>query len=214
MQSTRVKLLLLGARVALWALILVFRNLGGGAPPRSGSDQPRARAARAAAGEAIPRLKTDLATRPRAPYPAEVHNIFSRPLPPPLPVQAGGPGGSAAAPPPPPPDPFQEGAKQLRYVGFLQSGDTATAFLVRGQEVHTVPVGGLVGGQFRVVEVRDDSVLLGSPTGDKQVRLSLAGDTGTSLRAPEVAVPGPAPPVGPPRPPGAIPGPAPRRDQP
>jgi hypothetical protein len=212
MRSTRAKIVILGALVALWALILVFRNLGS-SPPRSGSDQPRARAPRAAAGDSIPRVKTDLVAKARSPYPSEVHNIFGSPPPPP-PVQTAGPGGASAAPPPPPPDPFQEGAKQLRYVGFLQSGDTATAFLVRGQEVHTVPVGGLVGGQFRVVEVRDDSVLLGSPTGDKQVRLSLAGDTGTSLRAPEVAVSGPAPPVGPPRPPGAIPGPAPRRDQP
>jgi hypothetical protein len=210
--STRAKILLLGALVALWVLILVFR-IPGDPLPRSGSEPPRGRAPRAAAGDSVPRLKTDLVGRARAPYPAEVHNIFGAPPPPPTPAQAPGPSGPAAAPPPPP-DPFQEGAKQLRYVGFLQSGDTATAFLVRGQEVYTVPVGGLVGGQFRVLEVRDDSVLLGSPAGDRQVRLSLAGDAGTSLRPPEAGGPGPTPPLGPPRPTGPLPGPAPRRDQP
>jgi hypothetical protein len=89
-----------------------------------------------------------------------------------------------APPAPPPPDPFQEEAKQLRYVGFLRAGNSTTAFIVRGQEVHTAPVGALVGERFRVMDVQDDGVLLASPTGDKQVRLSLAADTTVAPRAP------------------------------
>ncbi len=212
MRSTRAKVLLLVALVALWALILVFRKPGE-PPPRAGSAQAPARTPRAASGGGLPRLKTELLKAARPPYPAEVHNIFSSPPPPPPPVQAAGAAGPAA-PPPPPPDPFHEGAKQLRYVGFLKWGDTATAFLVRGQEVHTVAVGGLVGGQFRVVEVGEDNVLLGSPAGDKQVRLPIAGEGGTSPSPTSVVAPAPAPPLGPPRPPGVVPRPGPRPGQP
>jgi hypothetical protein len=73
-------------------------------------------------------------------------------------------------------DPFQDEARQLRYVGFLQSGRTSTAFIIQGQEVHTVPVGELVGGRFRVVEVREDYVMLAPPNGGQPIRLSLGGD--------------------------------------
>lgn len=209
MQSTRAKILVLVALVALWALILVYRS-SGKPPLRAGSDQPRARAPRAAAEGAVPRLKTELLKAARPPYPSDVHNIFSNPPPPP-PAQAVGAAGPAgpAAPPPPPPDPFQEGAKQLRYVGFLKWGDNATAFLVRGQEVHTIQRGELLGGQFRVVEVGENDVLLGSPTGDKQVRLPIVGEGGTVSVPASIAAPGHAPQVGPPRPPGAIPRPGP-----
>jgi hypothetical protein len=49
-----------------------------------------------------------------------------------------------------------------------------TAFIVQGQEIHSVPVGDLLGGRFRVAEVQEESVLLASPAGDKQVRLELS----------------------------------------
>lgn len=192
MQSKRRKVLILGALVAIWALILFLRQPSE-PPARSGSAQPAARGTRATTtGGGIPRLKTELIKAPRTPYPSEVQNIFSSP-PPPLPAQMGGPGmqGMQAAPPaPPPPDPFQEEAKQLRYVGFLRAGNSATAFIVRGQEVHTVPVGATVGERFRVLEVQDDGVVLASPAGDKQVRLALTGDSTAVPRAPGAPPPG------------------------
>jgi hypothetical protein len=118
-----------------------------------------------------------------------VQNIFSVPPPPPPPPrQALGPFG-AAQPALPPPDPFQEEAKQLRYVGFLRSGNVLTAFIVQGQEVYTVPVGGMVGGRFRVAEVQEESLLLTSPSGDKQARLELSTTAGTAAPRP----PGPPP---------------------
>jgi hypothetical protein len=182
MGSTRTKVLILVALLAVWASAVYLRRLPE-PPVRSEPPQPVGRTARTAAPGGVPRLRADLVNTPRAPYPSEVQNIFSQPPPPPpQPVLPAG--GPAAAPAPPPPDPFQEEAKQLRYVGFLQAGNAATAFLVRGPEVYTVPVGGMVAGRFRVMDVREDSVLLGSPAGDKEVRLSLTGEAGAALPRP------------------------------
>jgi hypothetical protein len=183
-RSTQTKVLILVGLLGVWALVFVLRRPAE-SPVRSAPPQAGARPGRAAgAGSGIPRLKADLIKVPRAPYPSEVQNIFSSPPPPSPPAQTAGVAGPAATPPAPPLDPFQEEAKQLRYVGFLQAGNAATAFLVRGQEVHTVPVGGLVGGRFRVMEVRDDSVLLASPAGDKEIRLPLTAEAGVPPRAP------------------------------
>ena len=187
MRSARTKVLILVALLGVWALI-VFLRWPAAAPLRPGPAQTEARAQRTAAGGGgMPRLRTDLLKAPRAPYPADVQNIFSTPPPPaPPPPQVAGTGGPTPPPAAPPPDPFQEEAKQLRYVGFLRSGSATTAFIVRGQEVHTVPVGEMMGGRFRVLEVQDDSLLLGSPTGDKQVRLSMVADVMAAPRPPGV----------------------------
>lgn len=184
MRSVRTKVVILVVLLGVWALIFVLRQPSE-PPVRSGPNQTDARPSRAAAGGGgMPRLRTDLLSVRRAPYPSDVQNIFSSPPPPPAPIQMAGPGVQAPAPALPPPDPFQEEAKQLRYVGFLRAGNSATAFIIRGQEVHTVPVGAPVGVLFRVMEVQDDNVLLASPTGDKQVRLSLAADSMAAPRAP------------------------------
>jgi len=82
--------------------------------------------------------------------------------------------------------------KQFRYVGFLRDGKAATAFIVQGQQVLTVAVGEVVAGRFQVAEVGEDFVILASPAGDKQARLSLAGEAG--------ATPRPQAPAGPPGP--------------
>jgi hypothetical protein len=191
MRSARMKILILAALVGIWALIFGLHRpdepVGTAPPPQTG-----ARPVRATAGPSanIPRLKAALVNLPRAPYPSEVQNIFSVPPPPPPPPQVVAAPG-AAQPAPPPPDPFQEEAKQLRYVGFLRSGDVLTAFIVQGQEVHTVPVGGMLSGRFRVAEVQDESVLLTSPSGDKQARLDLSAAAGAATGA-----------AAPPRPPG------------
>ena len=185
MRSARMKILILVALVGVWALIFGLRRsdepVRTSAPPQTG-----ARPARAPAGPSAtaPRLKAELVNLPRAPYPSEVQNIFSLPPPPPPPPpQAVGPPGPAQ-PALPPPDPFQEEAKQLRYIGFLRSGDVLTAFIVQGQEVHTVPVGGMLHGRFRVAEVQEESVVLTSPSGDKQARLGLSATAATAPAAP------------------------------
>jgi hypothetical protein len=67
-------------------------------------------------------------------------------------------------------------------VGFLQSGDKATAFIVQGTDVHTVEVGATFLGRFRVQAVTEDAVLLASVAGDKQVRLPLAVEAGAAPR--------------------------------
>jgi hypothetical protein len=188
MRSTRMKVLVLVALLGIWALIFFGWRRSADPPTTRTAPAPTAsRAARAPGAPAgtISRLKTDLANLPRAPYPADVQNVFTAPLPPPPPP----PPGPAArpGPPPPPVDPFQEEARQFRYIGFLQSGKVSTAFLVQGQEVHTVPVGELVGGRFRVVEVREDFVLLAPPGGGQPIRLSLGGEGAAGARGPTVS---------------------------
>jgi hypothetical protein len=185
MGSVRTKLVILVILLGVWGIIFFLRRPG--EPPlHSGPTQTDTRVPRAAAGGGgMPRLRADLLKVARAPYPADVQNIFSAPPPPaPPPVQALPGAGQATAPAPPPPDPFQEEAKQFRYVGFLRAGNVNTAFIVRGQEVHTVPVGSMLGGRYRVQEVQDDGVVLASPTGDKQVRLSLTADSAGAPRPP------------------------------
>lgn len=189
------KILVLAALVGVWALIFGLRRsdepVRTSAPPQTGARPARTSASPSAT---TPRLKAELVNLPRAPYPSEVQNIFSLPPPPPPPPpQAVGPPGPAQ-PALPPPDPFQEEAKQLRYVGFLKSGDMLTAFIVQGQEVHTVPVGGMLYGRFRVAEVQEESVLLTSPSGDKQARLDLSATAAAAAPRP----PGPPGPPGPP----------------
>ncbi len=195
MRSKRTQLLVLVVLVGMWAA-LVFLRQPGGSPPPAAPAPAGARAPRPASG-GLPKLRADLLAVARAPYPAGVQNIFGSPPPPPppQPVQAAGAGQQASAPAPAPPDPFQEEAKQFRYVGFLRSGSSDTAFIVRGQEVHTVPVGAMLGERYRVMQVEDDGVVLASPTGDKQVRLSLAADSTLAPRPPG-ALPPSAPPRG------------------
>jgi hypothetical protein len=185
MRPARMKILILAALVGVWALIFGLRRsdepVRTSAPPQTGARPARTSASPSAT---TPRLKAELVNLPRAPYPSEVQNIFSLPPPPPPPPpQAVGPPGPAQ-PALPPPDPFQEEAKQLRYVGFLKSGDVLTAFIVQGQEVHTVPVGGMLYGRFRVAEVQEESVLLTSPSGDKQARLDLSATAAAAAPRP------------------------------
>ncbi len=192
--------MVLAVLLGVWAA-LVFLRQPGESPTPSAPAPTGTRTSRPAAGAGgLQKLRADLLTVARAPYPTDVQNIFSAPPPPPPPppVQAAGTGQQAPAPAPPPPDPFQEEAKQFRYVGFLRAGNANTAFIVRGQEVHTVPVGAMLGERFRVMEVEDDGVILASPTGDKQVRLALSGDSTLAPRPPGAPPPS-APPRGAPR---------------
>jgi len=172
------RLLILMALLGAWALIFAFRPPWGTASRR----EVRAAAERPARGPAAqgggqPRLKTGLLDRPRPAYPPEVQNIFGTPPPPPRPPQA-----AVTPPAPPPPDPFQEEAKRLRYIGFLDAGGAKLAFIVQGQEVHTLGVGATFSARFRLQAVTEDAVLLSSLDGEKQVRLPLAPDAGPRPR--------------------------------
>ncbi len=158
--------------VCLWALLMVTRW-----PSRQPSAVPAAvsRSARALQGPTggLPRLKWEFVDLPRAPYLPETKSIFALQPPPPPPVRPVEVVRPAAPPPSPPPDPFQEAAKQLRFVGFMQAGETVTALISQGSEVHIVAVGETLAGRFRVASVTEESVLLTSPEADRQVRLSL-----------------------------------------
>ena len=200
MRSMRGKVIILVVLGLVWAVLFVVRRPG--QPPARLAVQPGTRPARTPAGQGggLPRLKLEILALPRAPYPTDEQNILGVPPPPPPTATATGPQspGSAAsaqpaAPPPPPPDPFQEQAKQLRFIGFLRNGSAATAFIVQGQQVHIAATGEIVGGRFRVVEVGEDFVVIASPAGDKQARLPLVAEGG--------AAPRPQSPPGPPGPP-------------
>lgn len=189
MDSQKRKILIVVALFGAWGLILALRSPWGTRtqPPARGpvAASPRSPAAQ---GSGVPRLKTELLAFPVPAYPPEAQSIFGTPPPPPPPPSRQA-GLTPALPPPPPPDPFQEDARRLRYVGFLLSGDKATAFIVQGTDVHTVEVGATFLGRFRVQAVTEDAVLLASVAGDKQVRLPLAVGAGA---APPIA-PGTSP---------------------
>jgi hypothetical protein len=187
MRSPKRNLYLLIALVGIWGLIFAFR------PPwetarrrevRAGTERPVR--ASTAQGGGLPHLKTGLLDLPRPAYPPEVQNIFGTAPPPTRPPQA-----AVTSPPPPPPDPFQEEGRRLRYVGYLDSGKAKMAFIVQGQEVHTLEVGATFSARFRVQAITEDAVLLSSLDGGKQIRLPLAPDAGSW---PPAGQAGPVPP--------------------
>jgi hypothetical protein len=183
MDSQKRNLLILAGLLGVWGLIFAFR------PPWGTPVRPEARVTTpahpqtpATQGGGLPRLKRELVNLPAPAYPPELQNIFGSPPPPPPPPQAAVDPAALAPPPPPPPDPFQEEAKRLRYVGFLQAGERAVAFIVAGSEVHTVEVGATIKERFRVQAITEDALLLSSVDGDKQVRLPLASDAAAPPR--------------------------------
>jgi hypothetical protein len=178
MDSRKRNLVILLTLFGIWGLIFAFRSPWGGLV----KSQPRASVGAVprtppAQGGGLPRLKKELLALPQPAYPREVQNVFGAPPPPPPPQQT-----AVAAPQPPPPDPFQEEAKRLRFVGFVEGGDKAMAFIIRGSEIFTVQVGSTFLERFRVQAVTEDAVLLSSVSGDKQVRLPLAGEAASAPR--------------------------------
>ncbi|MFI5340467.1 MAG: hypothetical protein ACHQ7N_11590 [Candidatus Methylomirabilales bacterium] len=172
----RRNLIILIALMGAWGLIFAFRAPWGS----STKSQPRASVGTAprtppAQGGGLPRLKKELLALPHSAYPPEAQNFFGTPAPPPPSAQQIAAAAAAAAPPPPP-DPFQEEAKRLRFVGFVEDGNKAMAFIIRGSEIFTVAVGSTFLERFRVQALTEDAVLLSSVSGDNQVRLPLAAD--------------------------------------
>ncbi len=169
---------LLMVLLGMWALIMVARWPRHQLASARAVILPAAKAPQSPTGVVplLPRLKGELVDLPQAPYTPETSSIFRVPPPPPpvRPVEVVRP---AAPPPPPPSDPFQEAAKQLRFLGFMQAGETVTALISQGSEVHVVSVRGVLANRFRVARVTEESALLPSPEGDRQVRLSLQEGT-------------------------------------
>ncbi|MEI8188992.1 MAG: hypothetical protein WCI75_04655 [candidate division NC10 bacterium] len=194
MRSVRGKVIILVALGLLWAVLFVTYRPG--QPLARPTAQAGSQSARTPTGRSggFPRLKLEMLTLPRTPYPADEQNIFGTPPPPPAPPRPVEAARPAPPPAPPPPDPFQELVKQFRYVGFLRDGNAATAFIVQGQQVLTVTVGEVVADRFQVMEVGEDFVILASPAGDKQARLPLAGEAGAPLR-PQIPATGMRPPA-------------------
>ena len=197
MRSVRGKVIILVVLGLVWAVLFVVRRP---TPPARATAQAGSQPARTPAGRSggFPRLKLEMLTLPRAPYPMDEQNIFGAPPPSPSQASRSTELAQPAAAPPPPPDPFQELVKQFRYVGFLRDGKAATAFIVQGQQVLTVAVGEVVADRFQVTEIGEDFIVLASPAGDKQARLPLAGEAGATPRPqmPAAGMQPPAQPVG------------------
>ncbi len=177
------KVAILVVLLGFWGLILVVRWPWSQTRPTVGSAAPTAARKPAAQADGRPRLKTELLRIPVPAYPPEVQNIFGTPPPPPPPPPTKpSPGLTPASALPPPPDPFQEDARQLKYVGFLQGEGKTMAFIMKGPELHTVEVGTTLLGRFRIQAVTEDAVLVSSVAGDKQIRLPLAVEAGVAPR--------------------------------
>ena len=174
MDPRKRNLIILIALIGAWGLIFAFRSpwgsLAKSQPRMSVGNAPRTPPAQ---GGGLPRLKKELLALPHPAYPPEAQNFFGTPPPPSLSAQQAA-AAAAAPPPPPPPDPFQEEAKRLRYVGYLEAGQKLMAFITQGTEVYTVEVGAANSERFRVQAITEEAVLLSSLTGDKQARLPLA----------------------------------------
>lgn len=182
LRLTRKRLLLLGL-VGVWGAIFGLRALFSPPAPHPAPPPAAAAAARrpAPAGGALPRLKLELLDAPQPPVPSQIQNIFGHPQPPPPPptpaAQAAAAAAAAAAQAaPPPPDPFQEEAKRLKYLGYIEQGQKTSALILQGQDVQMIPVGELFANRFKVKTVEDDALVLTSPDGTKEARLLLAPD--------------------------------------
>ncbi len=167
--------ILLMVLLGLWILLMISRWPSHQPSAVRAAVSPAAKAPGSPSGAPLllPRLKRELVDLPQAPYTPEITNLFRVPPPPPPPMRPVEVVRPAGPPPSPPPDPFQEAAKQLRFLGFMQVGETLTALISQGSETHIVSVGDVLAARFRVASVTEESILLTSPEGDRQVRLAL-----------------------------------------
>ena len=176
MKATARQWAILAFLLLVWGGLLVAR-WGRSAPPAPRAEGPRvtrpeARAAKTPA--TIPGLRTDLLRVARAPLPETPKNLFAAveeppppPPPPPKPV----------APAPVPPDPFLEGLKGLKFLGFAHEGGRMLAFLSRGGEFLMAREKELLLNQYVVARITEDSILLTAPDGSREARLALSPDT-------------------------------------
>ncbi len=161
----------------------------------------------AATPRPVPTPQPVMVPRPVAP-PAPLPTPAPVAPPPPPPVVVAAP---SPPPPPPTPDPFFEEWRQYRLLGTAEGAGGAAAFVMRGPDLLVVRQADQVGTRYLVKEIQDESVVLVSPDGEREVILSMP-PAGTSPTAGSRQ--SGAPPVTPPRRPGLPalpPPPTPRR---
>jgi len=98
------------------------------------------------------------------------------PKPPPLPPPVPGPGQDGYVPPPPPPPPPISGA--IRFIGTLEQGNRKVAIFVtadgNGPPVYAKE-GELVLGQYRLVKIQVESVVMEYPDGKGRQAIPMRG---------------------------------------
>ncbi|MBI3002902.1 MAG: hypothetical protein HYY54_04640 [candidate division NC10 bacterium] len=174
MKATPRQWALLGALVLLWAGLLLARG-GGSAPSvptRQGPAAARTDARAVKAPAVLPRLRTDLLRVPRAPLPERPKNLFAAVVEPPPPPPAAPKAAGAPTPPTPPPDPFLEGLKGVKFLGFAREDGRTLAFLSRGSEFLMARETELFLNQYVVTRIGEDSIVLATPDGTREARLN------------------------------------------
>lgn len=131
--------------------------------------------------EGIPRLKLDRIERVRPPFDPEVRNIFGSIEPPAALRSPAPPKPQAAVSLPPPTDPFFEEAKQVRFLGYAEADGKPMAFVAYADEALVVPETEVFGNQFRVKSITEDSVVLTSLDGTKEILLRLSPESAGAL---------------------------------
>lgn len=188
MTGERKKWIVLGCLVVFWlGLIVMQRSPTTSTRPTEVSSAPRrgpaarraestTRAHKPGKGHAeIPRLQLSRLQRARPAFEPEARNIFasiesSPAFPSTLP---GKPQIDATPSLPPPLDPFVEESKKIRFLGFAEADGRATAFVSYEGEVLVVAQREVFGGLFQVRGVDEDTLILNSTDGTKEVRLEL-----------------------------------------
>lgn len=179
MKATQRQWAILGGLVLLWAGLLLAR--GGGSPPsvptRQGPAVPRTETRGVKAPAGLPRLRTDLLRAPRAALPDHPKNLFAAVAEPPPPAAAAPKPAAGPTPPAaPPPDPFLEGLKGLKFLGFAREDGRTLAFLSRGGEFLMAREKELFLNQYMVTGISEDSIVLTTPDGTREARLTLSPD--------------------------------------
>lgn len=180
MKATPRQWALLGFLILLWVGLLLARwgRSAPPAPPAEGPAPARIEARAVKIPAASLRLRTDLLRAPRASLPETPKNLFAAveelpPAAPPPPTPAAG----APPPAPSPPDPFLEGLKGLKFLGFAREEGRALAFLSRGGEFLITREKELFLNQYLVARITEDSIILATPDGAREARLSLSPDS-------------------------------------
>ena len=178
MKATQRQWALLAFLILVWGALLLARWSRSAPPvsPTQATAPTRVEARAVKTTAAPPRLRIELLRARGASLPETPKNLFAAvvepPAPPPPPPKLGG-----AAPAPiaaPPPDPFLEGLKGLKFLGFARERGRVLGFLSRGGEFLTVEEKELFLNQYVVARITEDSIILATPDGAREARLTLS----------------------------------------
>ncbi|MGH7408788.1 MAG: hypothetical protein ACREKF_12375 [Candidatus Methylomirabilales bacterium] len=175
MKATPRQWAILAFLILVWAGLLLAR-WGQSAPSSRPADRPapartEARAAKARVENS--RLRTDLLNAPRPALPDTLKNLFTAVEEPPPPA----PPKPVAAAPLPPADPFLEGLKRVKFLGFAREEGRALAFVSRDGEFLMAREKELFLNQYLVVRITEDTIILATPDGSREARLTLSPDS-------------------------------------